>query len=572
MQSSSAILSEISASEEKIKTNKKGRPRLPYEEGSEKTKKRRIEDLLSKYNAEELIRAVECLQNQSESHSDMTKSGKNIENNVNNILAMYFDLELTKAKYEKLRTYNKRLHGSKLYPPYAVIKNAKEKCYPADFNFSHLGASVNVKSLLNHTTERILLTLNSSKLHELRNKDLILYGKWGMDGVSGQQVTRQKWQHSTITDNDNDDDDKIVKELFFDGAVFIISFVPIKLVADNNIIWKNKRPSSVSFCRPIKFEFLKENDSNTIKEYKFYSDIFNKLESSCITIGNILFNVSFIVQCTMIDGKICNILTGQKSSNCCNICGVGPKNINNLKYVKSLSCNDDNYKYGLSTLHCWIRFMEYLLHISYNLDFKKACAKGDDKILKIKRKEMIKKKLKSKLSLIVDVVKQGSGTTNTGNVARCFFAEAETVAEIIGLNKDLIIRLGNILQVLACGQEIDCQKFEKYCLDTAELCILLYPWYKMPPSVHKVLLHGSDIIKYLGLPIGCLSEEAQEANNKIFRKARAQNSRMKSRKCTNEDIMHYLMISSDPLISSIRIKQEKRTKDLSIEAKELLIN
>lgn len=122
-----------------------------------------------------------------------------------------------------------------------------------------------------------------------------------------------------------------------------------------------------------------------------------------------------------------------------------------------------------------------------------------------------------------------------------FFAEAESVAKIIGINKNLIIRLGNILQVLACGKEVNCQKFEKYCLDTAEFCVTLYPWYRMPPSVHKVLLHGSKIIKYLGLPIVYLSEEAQEANNKIFRKAWAQNSRMKSRKCTNENIMHYFL-------------------------------
>lgn len=165
------------------------------------------------------------------------------------------------------------------------------------------------------------------------------------------------------------------------------------------------------------------------------------------------------------------------------ICGVGPKNTNDLKYVESLSCNVDNYKFGLSTLHCWIRFMEYVLHISYNLDFKKGCAKGDDKILKAERKKMIQNNLKSKLSLVVDVVKQGSGTTNTGNVARCFFAQAESVAKIIDIEKDLIIKLGNILQVLTCGKEINCKKFKRYCLDTAELCIQLYPWYKIPPSV-----------------------------------------------------------------------------------------
>lgn len=46
---------------------------------------------------------------------------------------------------KKLRTYNKKLRGNKLYPPYTVIKNAKEKCYPTDLNFNDLDASVNVK-------------------------------------------------------------------------------------------------------------------------------------------------------------------------------------------------------------------------------------------------------------------------------------------------------------------------------------------------------------------------------------------------------------------------------------------
>ncbi|XP_011689919.1 PREDICTED: uncharacterized protein LOC105451261 [Wasmannia auropunctata] len=215
--------------------------------------------------------------------------------------------------------------------------------------------------------------------------------------------------------------------------------------------------------------------------------------------------------------------------------------------------------------------MEYLLHISYNLDFKIGYARGDNKILKAERKKKIQNMLKSKLSLTVDVVKQGSGTTNTRNVARSFFAHAESVAEITGLNTDVIKRLGNILQVLACGKDINFEKFGRYCLDTAKLCLDLYNWYCMPPSVHKVLLHGSDIIQHLDLPIGCLSEEAQEASNKIFRKARACHSRMKLRKCTNEDIMHYLLILSDPVISNIRVKQKKAPKEFSPKMKDLLI-
>lgn len=53
-----------------------------------------------------------------------------------------------------------------------------------------------------------------------------------------------------------------------------------------------------------------------------------------------------------------------------------------------------------------------------------------------------------------------------------------------------------------------------------------YPWYKLPPSVHKLLIHGSEIIKTFELSSGFYSEESQEGTNKIFRKARANNSRM----------------------------------------------
>lgn len=75
------------------------------------------------------------------------------------------------------------------------------------------------------------------------------------------------------------------------------------------------------------------------------------------------------------------------------------------------------------------------------------------------------------------------------------------------------------MQALAGGSEIDCVKFEKYCTETAELYIQYYSWYNMPPSVHKVLIHGVEIIRALGVPIGNLSEEAQEATNKVFRNA-----------------------------------------------------
>jgi hypothetical protein len=71
----------------------------------------------------------------------------------------------------------------------------------------------------------------------------------------------------------------------------------------------------------------------------------------------------------------------------------------------------------------------------------------------------------------------------------------------------------------------------------------------MPPSVHKVLIHGSEVIKTAALPIGQFSEEAQEAKNKDFKFVREHHTRKISRTSTNEDLLHYLLLSSDPIIS-----------------------
>lgn len=98
-----------------------------------------------------------------------------------------------------------------------------------------------------------------------------------------------------------------------------------------------------------------------------------------------------------------------------------------------------------------------------------------------------------------------------------------------------------------------------------------YSWYNtMPPTVHKLLIHGSDIMRNLGHPCGWFSEEAQEAMNKFFREARQHHSRMCDRKKTNEDILHYLLEFSDPKITSLREKQKLVHQELTEEAADLL--
>lgn len=68
-----------------------------------------------------------------------------------------------------------------------------------------------------------------------------------------------------------------------------------------------------------------------------------------------------------------------------------------------------------------------------------------------------------------------------------------------------------------------------------------------------------------------MSEEASEARNKDFRNVRERHTRKIGRIQTNEDIIHGLLISSDPHISNIRPKFIKSAHhELYPEAVQLL--
>lgn len=72
----------------------------------------------------------------------------------------------------------------------------------------------NCNSLLDHTTSQIIKSLSKQNFLGIDTEELILYGKWGMDGSSDQQNFKQKW----LTNNDSDD-----AKIMSDSTVFIYS-------------------------------------------------------------------------------------------------------------------------------------------------------------------------------------------------------------------------------------------------------------------------------------------------------------------------------------------------------------
>lgn len=82
----------------------------------------------------------------------------------------------------------------------------------------------------------------------------------------------------------------------------------------------------------------------------------------------------------------------------------------------------------------------------------------------------------------------------------------------------------------------------------------------MPVAVHKILLHGASVMKSFLIPIGQLSEEVQELRHKDLKNFREHFSRKISRSKTNEDMIHRLLLSSNPVISSLRPSKGRKLK------------
>ena len=102
---------------------------------------------------------------------------------------------------------------------------------------------------------------------------------------------------------------------------------------------------------------------------------------------------------------------------------------------------------------------------------------------------------------------------------------------------------------------------------------------ELPTVIESTLLPIGKIYKINNLKfkiinenicLGQLSEEAQEARNKDCKKYREHHSRKISRLAQNEDVLHFLLVSSDPYISPIRNPKNKKKILLDSEVRALL--
>lgn len=558
---------------------KRGRPKKPFDELSEVSKRHNAKKMRENLSTDEIGYTLEkCFK--ARGFLDASKVVKSLilnpaigteylkscenqkllkEYTPDEAVALTMDMKLTKRQYDTMRFGSKK-RNCRLYPTYSNIFDAKNQCYPPNefVRVSEMGFKIDLQAILDLTTKRLVETFPSQFLQQVQKLRLI--SKWGFDGASAQSSYKQKFQDPNADDS----------------SIFLTTLVPIVLRDEENpeiVHWQNLKPSSTTNCRPIRLEFQKENRLFTLRVNSEIHEEIDSLQPTIINNDNCCVEVTHELYCTMIDGKICNYLSNNNSSQNCFICKASPKQMNKLHLIYDRPKNVEFYKFGLSTLHAWIRLMENVLHVSYNMSFKKwRVDKKEHKAARKRRKREIQAEFRLKMGLKVDYVLQGKGTTNDGNTARKFFRNYHTTAKITGFDVRLLKRFAVILQTMASGKQINVNAFDSYAKKTAVLYVELYPWYYMAATVHKILIHGADVIRFAIVPIGQLSEEVQESRHKEVRRYRECNTRKMSRTKTNEDLMHSLLISSDPLITSKRMIKTAKKLPMLPEAEDLLIN
>lgn len=423
-----------------------GRPSKKFEECTARTKRRKVQELCASIPRDQIESAVvrnikkpvaKIVRQLIHSTVPEVKEYCNKADRVDVIpltdteaVSLLIELDLTKHQYQTIQGLSKKRNAD-IYPPYNRMLQAKKECYPdsSSIEINENSASIKLQALLDHTSKRILQSLSDEEILKLPS-NLTLLSKYGCDGASGQSRYKQSFK----VDGDADD-----------SKVFMSSLVPLRIVNETDlktIHWQNTRNGSPRFCRPIKFMFASECKHLTVEEVRIIKDQIKELQASNITIGEKRFFVSHKLFLSMIDGKTCAYLTDTDSSTTCAICKATPNEMNDVKNVSKKPVDESLYEFGLSPLHAKIRFMEFVLHLGYNMPFKQWTASvksGHDELKKLS-KQRIQNEFHEKTGLLIDMVKQGSGTTNDGNTARRFFADPEVTASITKVDVNIIKR------------------------------------------------------------------------------------------------------------------------------------
>lgn len=226
-------------------------------------------------------------------------------------MSLIHSIDLNKNSFIKLRNAMNKKSESSILPSYYQILKERKLCYPHNIQFSESSARVGFDNLIIHTVTRLLETISYQKsLAFVSNKPICFEIKYGFDGTTSNSNYKQGFAGQR-----------------YDDTYFFNSFMcPLSASCEDQILWKNPSPGGSLYCRPISINFSKESPEITKSEFEilqeqleclvnqkidFFSHSDNKIISTILDIK---------AKCTMVDGKVLNVLADNKASLRCRIC------------------------------------------------------------------------------------------------------------------------------------------------------------------------------------------------------------------------------------------------------------
>lgn len=469
---------------------------------------------------------------------------------------------LTKDQYTNMKKSCKD-SGADIWPAYSYVQEAKSRLKPENISVDENEALVPLQELLEHTVKRTLVS-NPKLLQSLENlaeekgtglQATLLY-KIGFDS-SGSHKTSQQTNSKGDHRNCN--------------SIMASQLAPLRIVTviggEEVSLFDYPSPNSPHSCRPLRLAFEKETNATIQCEFLRLKKEMSEIQDLVVSlIPKITINFSGLF--TMLDGKVLCSITGAKTIQCplCHKSGLDLAQNEGPFDLKST----DFLTYGASILHFGLRAFHTLLKIGYRQDLKTHRVRKESQATFEARKVKVKQAFKREFNLIVDSP-SSPGNTLSGNVARVAFSNPVKFARIIGVSPVLVSNIDVIWRILASKYSVNCDKFDKLCQETLELYLSDAGWFNIPPTIHKILVHGKDIIQACPVPIGWTSEEGSEANNKYIRKFLANHTRKTSHIDTLTDLFHRLLEISDPVLVTKCCKSERGTnRELTPEMRDIL--
>ena len=99
------------------------------------------------------------------------------------------------------------------------------------------------------------------------------------------------------------------------------------------VIWKNPRPSSPCFCRPLRIQSLHEDTEANLTEVDNIKEQVDKLVLFEKIVDGKELTISYQLSLTMLDRKVYNAITGTGSTERCYLCESTFKDFNKIDEI-----------------------------------------------------------------------------------------------------------------------------------------------------------------------------------------------------------------------------------------------